>query len=48
LSDKQYILAIFMAGLIRNLKKNGTRLRLTKKMIFSLPKNIWKTLCENR
>jgi len=48
LSDKQYILAIFIAGLIRNLKKKGTRLRLTKKMICSLPKNIWKTLCENR
>jgi D-alanine-D-alanine ligase len=48
LSSSQYILAVIMAGLIRNLKNKGSRIRLTGKMIHSLPGYFWKTLCENR
>ena len=47
LSDKQYVLAIIMAGLIRKLEKKGSRIRLTGKMIHTLPAHFWKTLCEN-
>jgi D-alanine-D-alanine ligase len=48
LNERQYIAAIVMAGVLRNMQHPGSRLCLTKRMINSLPESFWKAMCETQ
>jgi len=46
LDERQYIIAIVMEGILRNMKQSGSCLCLTPRMIQALPKFFWKNMCE--
>jgi D-alanine-D-alanine ligase len=42
----EYLTAIIMAGVVRNIRSGKTPFRMTDEMMRSLPRTVWRTLCE--